>query len=58
LYTKDGTHVFRTTAIDVTEQNQSPGAYAAVVNPSCIGTSAVIRIASQTHSLVNSIHNR
>ena len=58
LYTSDGVHVFRTTAIDLTEQGQSTDAYAAVVNPSCIGTSAVIRIASQTHRLVNSIHNR
>ncbi len=58
LYTEDGTHVFRTTAIDVTNAGQSVGAYAAVVNPSCVGTSAVIRIASQTQRLVDSIHNR
>jgi hypothetical protein len=58
LYTNDGVHAFRTTAIDVTGQGQSTDAYAAVVNPSCVGTSAVIRIASQTQRLVESIHTR
>jgi len=58
LYTPDGNHIMFTTAIDVTEHGQSAGAYAAVVNPSCVGASVVMRIASQTQRLVDTIHSR
>ena len=47
LYTSDGKNVSVTTAVDITEQGQTPAAYAAMVNPSCVGASFVLRPASQ-----------
>lgn len=48
VYTADGGKTLGvTTALDVTEQGQTPQGYAAMVNPSCVGTSFVMRPASQ-----------
>jgi hypothetical protein len=47
LYTPDGNKVVVTTALDITDQGQTPGGYAALVNPSCVGASYVLRPAAQ-----------
>jgi hypothetical protein len=48
VYTTDGGKtVGVTTALDITEQGQTPQGYAAMVNPTCVGASFVLRPASQ-----------
>lgn len=48
LYTPDnGKSISVTSALDITDQGQTPGAYAAIVNPSCVGASFVMRPAAQ-----------
>jgi len=48
VYTTDGGKTLGvTTALDITEQGQTPQGYAAIVNPTCVGTSFVLRPASQ-----------
>jgi outer membrane murein-binding lipoprotein Lpp len=47
LYTSDGKNLSVTTALDITETGQTPGGYAALVNPSCVGAPNVLRPAAQ-----------
>jgi hypothetical protein len=47
LYTPDGNKVGITTALDITDQGQTPSGYAALMNPSCVGASYVLRPATQ-----------
>jgi outer membrane murein-binding lipoprotein Lpp len=47
LWTPDGKTIKVTTALDITDQGQTPAAYAAMVNPSCVGASFVVRPAAQ-----------
>jgi hypothetical protein len=48
VYTTDGGKTLSvTTALDITDSGQTPQAYAAMVNPSCVGTSFVLRPAAQ-----------
>jgi outer membrane murein-binding lipoprotein Lpp len=47
LYTPDGNKVGLTTALDITDSGQTPQGYAALMNPSCVGASSVMRPATQ-----------
>jgi uncharacterized protein YoxC len=51
LFTSSPPTMFTTTALDVTDQGQTPGAYVAVVNPSCVGSANnALRLHSQSHT--------
>jgi len=39
-----------TTALDITETGQTPGAYAAIVNPTCVGAHSALRLSSRGHT--------
>lgn len=58
LYTSDGKNVSVTTALDITDQGQTPGAYAALLNPSCVGTSFVMRPAAQVQRATTAFNTR
>jgi uncharacterized protein (DUF3084 family) len=45
LYTSNGV-LSMTSALDVTEAGQTPQAYAAVLNPSCVGSANALRLSS------------
>lgn len=51
VYTSDGGKSFGvTSALDVTDQGQTPTGYAALVNPSCVSASHAVRPAAFTRS--------
>jgi hypothetical protein len=58
LYTTDGKNLSTTTALDITDPGQTPQAYAAMVNPSCIGTSFVLRPAAQVQRGTTAFNTR
>ena len=59
LYTNDGgKSVGLVTALDVTSQGQSTNIYAALVNPSCVGSSLLSRPASFERSSVEAFNRR
>jgi outer membrane murein-binding lipoprotein Lpp len=58
LYTPDGNKVGVTTALDITDSGQTPQGYAALMNPSCVGASNVMRPAAQIQAGVTAFNTR
>ena len=59
VYTTDGGKTLSVqTALDITDQGQTPQGYAAMVNPSCVGTSFVMRPASQLQRDTSAFNTR
>ena len=58
LYSSDGQNAFLTTALDVTDQGQTPNAYAALVNPTCVTAALALRPASVERSHVATFYLR
>jgi hypothetical protein len=58
LYTPDGNKVGVTTALDITDSGQTPQGYAALMNPSCVGSSNVMRPAAQVQAGVTAFNTR
>jgi hypothetical protein len=58
LYTPDGNKVGVTTALDITDSGQTPQGYAALMNPSCVGASNVMRPAAQVQAGVTAFNTR
>lgn len=56
VYTPDGGYsVFFTSALDVTPTGQSPGAWAARINPSCVTQSSASRMSTSSYRADRSI---
>jgi hypothetical protein len=58
VYTTDGKNLSVTTALDITETGQTPAGFAALVNPSCVGTSNVLRPAVQVQRDTGAFNTR
>lgn len=59
LYTPDGGNkIGITTALDITDQGQTPSGYAALVNPSCVGASNIVRPATQVQRDTTAFNTR
>lgn len=59
VYTTDGGKTLSvTSALDITDPGQTPQAYAAMVNPSCVGTSFVLRPAAQVQRGTTAFNTR
>jgi len=59
VYTSDGGKSFGvTSALDVTDQGQTPTGYAALVNPSCVSASYAVRPAAFTRSAADDLRLR
>jgi outer membrane murein-binding lipoprotein Lpp len=51
LYATNGGALSMTTALDITETGDTPQAYAAILNPSCVGSANALRLSSMSHSV-------
>jgi X-X-X-Leu-X-X-Gly heptad repeat protein len=49
LFSNTPPTTFLTTALDITEQGQTPGSYVAAVNASCVTSTNALRLHSQLH---------